>query len=98
MSNLGFQTIYKRFNAEDGIVCERVFLPPKTELAAQLAAGAPLITLESQTPVSEFDVLAFSGSFAWDSTNVLALLRLAGLRDGADVRTRRRARGLLGGA
>ena len=37
MSNLGFQTVYKLFNAEDDIVCERVFLPPKTELAAQLA-------------------------------------------------------------
>ena len=30
MSNLGFQTVYKLFNAEDDIVCERVFLPPKT--------------------------------------------------------------------
>ena len=32
MSNLGFQTVYKLFNAEADIVCERVFLPPKTEL------------------------------------------------------------------
>src|SRR5216117_3949804 len=37
MSNLGLQTVYKLFNAEPGIVCERVFLPPKTELAAQLS-------------------------------------------------------------
>ena len=37
MSNLGLQTVYKLFNAEDDIVCERVFLPPKTELAEQLA-------------------------------------------------------------
>src|SRR5215470_4870348 len=63
MSNLGFQTIYKLFNAEDGIVCERFFLPPKTELAAQLASKEPLVTLESQTPVRDFDVLAFSVSF-----------------------------------
>src|SRR5215831_18998504 len=66
MSNLGFQTVYTLFNAEDDIVCERVFLPPKTELAAQLADGAPLVTLESQTPVNEFDVFAFSVSFEWD--------------------------------
>ena len=77
MSNLGFQTVYKLFNAEDDIVCERVFLPPKTELAEQLASGAPLITLESQTPVADFDVLAFSVSFEWDYTNVLTLLRLS---------------------
>src|SRR5437870_9348891 len=49
MSNLGFQTVYRLFNAEPGIVCERVFLPPKQELAAQLDAGTPLLTLESQT-------------------------------------------------
>ena len=77
MSNLGFQTVYTLFNAEDDIVCERVFLPPKTELAAQLASGAPLLTLESQTPVGDVDVVAFSVSFEWDYTNVLTLLRLA---------------------
>jgi hypothetical protein len=60
MSNLGFQTVYKLFNAESDIVCERVFLPPKTELASQLSSGAPLLTIESQTPVADFDVLAFS--------------------------------------
>jgi hypothetical protein len=49
MSNLGFQTVYKLFNEEPDIVCERFFLPPKSELTAQVAAGAPLLTLESQT-------------------------------------------------
>ena len=39
MSNLGFQTVYTLFNAEADIVCERAFLPPKTELAAQLATA-----------------------------------------------------------
>src|SRR6186997_2899540 len=98
MSNLGFQTVYKLFNAEDDIVCERVFLPPKTELAAQLAAGAPLVTIESQTPVSEFDVFAFSVSFEWDYTNVLTLLRLAGLPPRADARTHHHPLVLIGGA
>jgi DNA-binding NarL/FixJ family response regulator len=32
MSNLGFQTVYRLFNAHDDIVCERFFLPPKQEL------------------------------------------------------------------
>ena len=47
MSNLGFQTVYTLFNAEDDIVCERVFLPPKTDLTKQLASGVPLVTIES---------------------------------------------------
>ena len=79
MSNLGFQTVYRLFNAREDIVCERVFLPPKQELAELAAAKTPLLTLESQTPVGEFDVLAFSISFEWDYVNVLTLLRLAGI-------------------
>jgi radical SAM superfamily enzyme YgiQ (UPF0313 family) len=98
MSNLGFQTVYKLFNAEDDIVCERVFLPPKTELAAQLASGAPLVTLESQTPVGEFDIFAFSVSFEWDYTNVLTLLRLAGIPRLAAARTAHDPLVMIGGA
>jgi radical SAM superfamily enzyme YgiQ (UPF0313 family) len=98
MSNLGFQTVYKLFNAEADIVCERVFLPPKSELADQLASGTPLVTLESQTPVSDFDVLAFSVSFEWDYTNVLTMLRLAGLPLRADARTHRHPLVVIGGA
>ena len=47
MSSLGFQTVYRLFNDLDDVVCERVFLPPKQELRAQLASGAPLLTLET---------------------------------------------------
>jgi radical SAM superfamily enzyme YgiQ (UPF0313 family) len=98
MSNLGFQTVYKLFNAEPDIVCERFFLPPKTELAAQRAAGAPVVTLESQTPVGEFDIVAFSVSFEWDYTNVLTLLRLAGIPVRATERNHRHPLIMIGGA
>src|SRR5262249_1239838 len=79
MSNLGFQTIYRLFNAQEDTVCERVFLPPKQELASFASSNGSLLTLESQTPVADFDVFAFSVSFEWDYVNVLTLLRLAGL-------------------
>jgi radical SAM superfamily enzyme YgiQ (UPF0313 family) len=79
MSNLGFQTVYRLFNAEPEIVCERFFLPPKQELAEMQRTRAPLLTLESQTPVGDFDVIAFSVSFEWDYVNVLTLLRMAGV-------------------
>jgi radical SAM superfamily enzyme YgiQ (UPF0313 family) len=98
MSNLGFQTVYRLFNAQPDIVCERVLLPPKQELAAQVAAGTPLLTLESQTPVSEFDVFAFSVSFEWDYVNVLTLLRLAGLKRYAAERTAHDPLVVIGGA
>src|SRR5262249_29824360 len=98
MSNLGLQTVYKLFNDEPGIVCERVFLPPKQQLAGQMAAGGGLVTLESQTPVAEFDVFAFSVSFEWDYTNVLTMLRLAGLPVRAAERTETHPLVVIGGA
>src|SRR6186997_2846339 len=79
MSNLGFQTMYRLFNDQPDIVCERAFLPPKQELASLRDSGTRLVTLESQTPLADFDVIAFSVSFEWDYTNVLTMLRLAGL-------------------
>jgi len=97
MSNLGFQTMYRLFNAEEDIVCERFFLPPKQELAALSAARTPLVTLESQTPVGEFDIIAFSVSFEWDYVNVLTLLRLAGVPAYAAERSPRHPLILIGG-
>jgi radical SAM superfamily enzyme YgiQ (UPF0313 family) len=98
MSNLGLQTMYKLFNEQPDIVCERVFLPPKQELAELVAAKAPLLTLESQTPVGEFDVFAFSVSFEWDYVNVLTMLRLAGIPRYAGERSERHPLILIGGA
>jgi len=98
MSNLGYQTVYRLFNAQDDVVCERVFLPPKQELAELAASRTPLVTLESQSPVGEFDVLAFSVSFEWDYVNVLTLLRLAGIPIHAAERTERHPLIVIGGA
>jgi radical SAM superfamily enzyme YgiQ (UPF0313 family) len=98
MSSLGFQTVYRLFNELEDVVCERVFLPPKQELRAQLESGAPLLTIESQTPVGDFDVLAFSVSFEWDYTNVVTMLRLAGLPPRAEQRSVRHPLVVIGGA
>jgi radical SAM superfamily enzyme YgiQ (UPF0313 family) len=86
MSNLGLQTVYKLFNADERVVCERVFLPPKQDLASRDGRREPLVTLESGTPVRDFDVFAFSVSFEWDYTNVVAMLRMAGIEPRADRR------------
>ncbi len=62
------------------------------------ARGARLVTLESQTPVADFDVLAFSVSFEWDYTNVLTMLRLCGLPRRAEARHGRHPLVVIGGA
>jgi radical SAM superfamily enzyme YgiQ (UPF0313 family) len=98
MSNLGFQTVYRLFNEHPDTVCERVFLPPKQELKALVDQNARLVTLESQTRLNELDVLAFSVSFEWDYTNVLTMLRLAGLPLRAEDRNHRHPLVVIGGA
>ena len=98
MSNLGFQTVYRLFNELDDVVCERVCLPGKQELQAALESGQPLRTIESNTPVRDFDVVAFSVSFEWDYTNVLSMLRLAGIPVRSEARTRHDPLVVIGGA
>ncbi|MCU0500947.1 MAG: radical SAM protein, partial [Anaerolineae bacterium] len=73
MSSLALQILYRTFNAEPDVVCERVFWDEA------LLATAPLVTLESQTPVAEFDVWAFTISFEMDTFNVVTMLRQAGV-------------------
>jgi radical SAM superfamily enzyme YgiQ (UPF0313 family) len=98
MSNLGFQTVYKLFNAMDDVVCERFFLPPKQTLAELELRGTRLVSLESQTPIADFDIVAFSVSFEWDYTNVVTLLRRAGLPIYAEERSAKHPLVVVGGA
>lgn len=76
MSNLGFQTIYSLLNSQPGTRCERVFLPDPREEEELLRSGAPLCSLESQRPLADFDILAFSVSFEGDYPNILKILRM----------------------
>ena len=98
MSNLGFQTVYRLFNALDDVSCERVFLPPKQELAELVQSKAPILSLETQTPLGDFDVVAFSVSFEWDYVNILSLLRLGGIPVYASERSPRHPLVVIGGA
>ena len=98
MSNLGLQTVYQLFNADERVVCERVFLPGKQELEPFLSGREPFVTIESQTLVRDFDVFAFSLSFEWDYTNIVTMLRLAGLEPRAERRHKRDPLVVIGGA
>jgi radical SAM superfamily enzyme YgiQ (UPF0313 family) len=73
MSSLGFQTIYGLFNDYENVVCERAFWQPRKR-----AADAP-ISLESQRPLADFDVIAFSVSYELDYLNIARVLRAAGI-------------------
>ena len=79
MSSLGFTSVHALFNGMPDLVCERAFLPEKEELAEYRTSRTPLLSLESQRPVADFDLIAFSVSFEADYANIPEILRLAGL-------------------
>ncbi|MDI6735600.1 MAG: radical SAM protein [bacterium] len=78
MSNLGFATIYHLLNKREDTWCERGFLPDKEDTTRQDSTGqASLFSLESQKPLNEFDIIAFSVAFELDYFNILTILKLA---------------------
>ncbi|MEA3358924.1 MAG: radical SAM protein [Thermodesulfobacteriota bacterium] len=77
MSNLGFQAIYGILNDNTNIVSERVFLPDAEELSIYKMTKPPILSLESQAPLTKFDILAFSISFENDYLNILSILDLS---------------------
>ncbi|MDP6178922.1 MAG: radical SAM protein [Desulfatiglandales bacterium] len=76
MSNLGFQVVYNLLNRKKNVVAERVFQPEGQEMALYLENGRGLLSLESQSPLQRFDLVAFSLSFENDYPNVLTILQL----------------------
>ena len=77
MSSLGFQTMYRKMNALPFAFAERVFLPEDEALMRQLRM--PLFSLETQRPVAEFSMLAFSVAYELELSGLLSMLALSGL-------------------
>ncbi len=98
MSSLGFQTVYRLLNEQPGVVCERAFLPDRDELALYEKSGETLVSLESERPVNQFDVVAFSISFEPDFITIPRILRLARISELANERDETAPLIIAGGA
>ena len=98
MANLGLHTMYELFNSIPDVACERVFLPDRDELAEYERSRTPLLSLETQTPVRDFDVVAFSISFETDYLNMAGMLRLSGVPVWSAERTHFDPLVIMGGA
>ena len=77
MSNVGMRILYGVMNQMDGVWCERVFAPWSDMEAAMEKHCLPLWALESQDPVRDFDMVAFTIGYEMSYTNILNMLRLA---------------------
>jgi len=76
MSHLGFRILYSLLNAREDTAAERVFCPWPDMADALRRHRRPLTTLETQTPLREFDVVGFSLQYEMTFTNVLEMLDL----------------------
>lgn len=98
MANLGLHAVYELFNNIPEVSCERVFLPDAAEMREYEKTRTPLLSLETQTPVRDFDVLAFTISFETDYLNMARMLQLSGVPVWAKDRTERDPLVIMGGA
>ena len=75
MSSLAMHTVYRLFNDQPDVVCERAFWgyqspPPSDE---------SILSIESQRPLTDFPVIAFTISYEMDYFNAVQILRQAGI-------------------
>jgi radical SAM family uncharacterized protein len=79
MANQALAILYDLLNGIEDVAAERVFVPWKDMGAAMRAAGVPLFTLETVTPVADCDLLGITLPYELTCTNVLEALDLAGI-------------------
>ncbi len=78
-SHPGLQLLYDLLNRRPDVYAERVYAPWFDLEAVLRAAGHPLVSLETYTPLSDFDVVGFSLQYELTYTNLLAMLDLGGI-------------------
>lgn len=78
MSHLGMQILYFAMNETD-YACERAFAPWPDMAEAMKNEAIPLYSLETKTPLSEFDVVGFTLQYEMSYTNILYMLDLSNI-------------------
>ena len=79
MCHLGLQILYYEINKPDHVYCERAFAP-WTDMEEKMRENQiPLFSLETRTPLKEFDFIGFTLQYEMSYTNILNMLDLAGI-------------------
>jgi len=79
MSHHGMQVLYSIMNSDPQWACERAFTPWLDFEKLIRGERLPLYSLETFTPLKEFDLLGFSLQYEVSYTNVLTMLDLGGV-------------------
>jgi radical SAM family uncharacterized protein len=97
MSNLALAILYDVLNRRSDTYAERVYAPWPDAGGEFRAQGIPLFSLETRTPLREFDVIGFTLAFELSYTNVLLMLDAAGLPIRSEDRDERHPLIIAGG-
>ncbi|MGB4863657.1 MAG: TIGR03960 family B12-binding radical SAM protein [Tepidiformaceae bacterium] len=77
MSNMGIGILYDLLNKVGDVSCERVYAPWEDMETEMRRDDVPLWSLETRTPIRDFDVLGFTLQYEMTYTNILNMLDLA---------------------
>ncbi|NLM45305.1 MAG: TIGR03960 family B12-binding radical SAM protein [Firmicutes bacterium] len=79
MSHLGLKILYHIINAVPHWAAERVFMPGSDLEEIMHKEGFPLCSLETVTPLSQFDIVGFTLQYELSYATILRMLKLAGI-------------------
>lgn len=79
MSHLGIKILYHLLNRREDVYCERVFCPWVDMEKKMKQEDIPLFSLETRSPIADFDVLGFTLQYELSFTNVLNMIDMAGI-------------------
>lgn len=88
MSHLGMKILYHMLNEREDTFCERVFAPWPDMEDLMKESEIPLLSMESRTPICEFDIVGFTLQYEMSYSNVVNMLRLGNI----PLRTRERTK------
>lgn len=79
MSHLGMKILYGLINEREDAYCER-FFAPWTDMEDEMRKnGVDLFSLETKTPLSDFDVIGFTLQYELSFSTILNMLDLGGV-------------------
>lgn len=76
MSHLGMKILYHLLNNEPDIYCERVFAPWTDMEEEMRKEDIPLFSLETKTPIADFDFVGFTLQYEMSYSNIINMLDL----------------------
>ncbi len=79
MSHLGLKILYQIINNIEYAAAERAFVPWTDMEEVLISKGLPLLSVESSTPLSKFDIIGFTLPYELCYTNILTALSLSGI-------------------